>query len=301
MAGLRDHGSSREASRWIAFALRSATFAMIAFVLAGPVARQLAPPEPGRGIDLVLVIDASASMAALDTSERGNDRTRLELARSAVLRFARERVAIGDRVGLVVFGETAFTLCPLTSDGALLAAAVERVRVGMAGDTTALGDALALAVKRARGAGGAAPGLVVLLTDGRSNAGSLPLAAAASLAREHGVRVHAVAIGSETDGVAVQDVTQAATGRLALRIEHHAPDPAALEAVTTHTGGTLFPVTHASELRAVYRSIDAIERPARVLPPRVLERPTPEPWLAGAGLFLLGEITWLRVARRRLP
>ena len=99
----------------------------LAVVLAGPVGVHRAPPEPGHGLDLVLVIDASGSMRALDADVAGERRSRLALAREVVARFARQRAAEGDRVALVVFGETAFTLCPLTSDGS---AALRGARAG---------------------------------------------------------------------------------------------------------------------------------------------------------------------------
>src|SRR5262249_29003134 len=150
------------------------------------------------GIDLLLVLDTSDSMRALDAEIGDRARTRFELAREVVARFALHRVASGDRVGLIVFGETAFTYCPLTSDGRLLRAALERVEPDMAGAATALGDALALAVKRLHGAGPAESGqLVVLLTDGRSNADHVPPEVAAGLAAQLGIRVHTVGIGGE--------------------------------------------------------------------------------------------------------
>src|SRR5690606_10198510 len=113
-------GARPDRTRWLAGAARLAALAALAVAIAGPVREHRAPPPPGEGLDLVLVLDASDSMRALDAELAGEWRTRFELAREVVARFARERAAEGDRVGLVVFGETAFTLCPLTSDGALL-------------------------------------------------------------------------------------------------------------------------------------------------------------------------------------
>ena len=196
----RRRAAARSRLRGAALALRCGALLALAALLAGPVGVHRAPPEPGLGLDLTLVLDASGSMRALDAQlRRRAGRTRLDLAREVVARFATQRAAEGDRVALVVFGDTAFTLCPLSSDGALLARALERVEPGMAGEATALGQALALAVKRARGAGdpGRAPGrVVVLLTDGRHNAGALSVEVATQLAAAAGVRVHTVGIGS---------------------------------------------------------------------------------------------------------
>lgn len=280
---------------------RAAALLALAFVLAGPVGVHRAPPEPGYGLDMTLVVDASGSMRALDARIDGEWRTRLDLAREVVSRFAERRAAEGDRVALVVFGDRAFTHCPLTSDGALLGAALARVQAGMAGEATALGEALALAVKRARGAdrGGTAPGaqaghLVVLLTDGRHNAGSISPEQGAALAAASGVRVHTVGIGSS--GEEVPMATAAGTP-----LERHDVDVETLEAVAAASGGRYFAARGSADLAQVYAEIDALERVARTLPPRVRHADRPEPLLALAGGFLLAEVALLRVARRRLP
>jgi Ca-activated chloride channel family protein len=288
--------------RGLSLALRGVALAALAAVLAGPVGVHHAPPEPGLGLDLVLVVDASGSMRALDAELEGEWHTRLELARQVVARFARQRAAEGDRVALVVLGETAFTQCPLTSDGALLAAALERVEAGMAGEATALGDALALAVKRARGA---APSgdldlgrVAVLLSDGRHNAGTLSVEAATALAAAEGLRVHTVAIGSA--GQEVPMATAAGGGR-GLRFERHDVDAATLERIATATGGRFFPARSSSDLDAVYAEIDALERVDRPRPAHLRQTDRPEPLLALAGGLVLGEIALARVVRRRLP
>src|SRR5690606_2988823 len=194
-------GARRDRTRWLAGAARLAALGALAVAIAGPVREHRAPPPPGEGLDLVLVLDASDSMRALDAEVGGQWRTRFELAREVEARFARQRAAEGGGVGRGVFGEAACTLGPLTGDGALLEAALARAGPGMAGGATALGDALALAVKRVapRAEGGRARGpragrLVVLLTDGRSNTGAVPPDVAAALAAARGVRVHTVGI-----------------------------------------------------------------------------------------------------------
>jgi Ca-activated chloride channel family protein len=218
------------------------------------------------------------------------------VAREAVARFAERRVFAGDRVGLVVFGASAFTQCPLTRDGALLADALRRVEVGVAGDATALGDALALAVRRASGAAGGAADAraVVLLTDGRSNAGDVPIGIATALAVGESVRVHTVAIGGDGGEVAVETPA-------GLRFERHDPDPATLRRIAERTGGRFFAVRHPADLLAVYAAIDALERAERPLPLRRREAPRPEPLLATAGVAILVELLGLRVWRRTLP
>ncbi len=315
-------GEARTAGAWrldplrlLAVVLRAGVLAALAGVLAGPVAVHRSPAAAGAGLDVVLVLDTSGSMRALDAEVGGAWRTRLDLAREVVRRFALRRVADGDRVGLVVFGDTAFTLCPLTGDGRLVEAALQRVSAGMAGEATALGDALALAVKRAlAGApapvrspqpareGEAAPRptegrLVVLLTDGRSNAGSIPTDVAAGLARAAGVRVDAVGIGSE-GAVAMGGEGGADTG---LRFERHDLDLETLQRIADASGGRLFPARSSRDLERVYAEIDASERVARRAPPRERRAPRPERLLELAGGLLLLEVASTRLLLRRVP
>ncbi len=201
-------------------------------------------------------------------------------------------------VGLVVFGETAFTQSPLSSDGRLLEAALGRTRPGMAGGATALGDALALAVKRVTaleptsGADGPGTGrLVVLLTDGRHNAGAIPPDVAAGLAAQRGVRVHTVGIGGEGE---VAMARPGAEGRRGLRLEFHDLDAGTLEAIAVATGGRYFEARRSSDLEAVYASIDALERVPRPAPPRRRQAPHPEPFLAGAAVAVALELLCVR-------
>lgn len=285
----------------LALVSRAAALALLSVALAGPVREHHAPPEPGNGLDLVLALDTSDSMQALDTEVDGVWRTRLHLAREVVARFAQRRVAEGDRVGLVVFGEEAFTQAPLSSDAALLGAALARVTPGMAGGATAVGDALALAVKRVGATDTADPPaapvagrLVVLLTDGRSNAGAVPPDVAASLARARGVRVHTVGIGTQGE-VAMQ------RGGGALRFERHDLDSDTLSGIAEATGGRFFPARSSGDLEAVYASIDALERVPRRPPPRVRTSAHPEPFLAGAALLVALEMLGARGIARRLP
>jgi Ca-activated chloride channel family protein len=276
--------------------------------VAGPLLPGSLTADTRRGLDLLLVLDASGSMRALDAEVEGERRRRFDLAREAVSRFAVHRAAAGDRVGLVVFGDSAFTLCPLTRDGALLAASLERLDAGIAGEATALGDALALAVKRVRGgspeAGEAAPvsmepqagRVVVLLTDGRANAGSVPVDVAGALARTTGTRVHTVGIGGSGD------VPMAGrSGGRSLQLERHDLDEETLRSLARASGGRYFAAQSSASLAGVYDEIDGLERVERAAPPRSSAHPVPEPFVAIAGLLLVLEIGWARIFFRRLP
>lgn len=277
-----------------------ACLALVA-VLARPMGSEQEVSLQHEGLDLVLALDASGSMRALDAVAGGTPRTRLELAKEVVARFAGHRVADGDRVGLVIFGDRAFTQSPLSSDGALLEDALSRVEPGMAGEATALGDALALAVKRvgASATGMTAPQagrLVVLLTDGRSNAGEVPPPIAIGLAREAGVRVHTVGIGTGGRVAVAND-----RGGRQLELQRHDLDPETLEQIARETGGRSFAARETGDLARVYDEIDALERVARDAPPRLLGAPIPEPFLAAAGGLVALQILLSRILARRLP
>jgi len=298
--------SHRDLVRGLGWLLRAGACLALVLSLAEPLAPHHTLRLRHDGLDLVLVVDASGSMRALDAQTQGTWKTRLALAREVVRRFARHRVAAGDRVALVVFGDHAFTQCPLTRDGTLLEAALERVKAGVAGESTALGDALALAVKRVSGAAGNgrgagdAPGAgraIVLLTDGRSNAGAVPVEVATALARRRGIRVHTVGIGSQ-GAVAMADAHSAGRRR---ELERHDLDVATLQQIASATGGRAFLARRSMDLAAVYQEIDHLERVARRAPPAVLRAPQPEPALAMAGLLLLLEISLTRLVARRLP
>jgi len=322
---------SRGLADGFALLARGLALACLALALCAPVALRALPPEPGAGLDLVLVLDASGSMGALDTlvaaealvgaepviqskpfsaagasfsaepplptdpAVAAERRTRrIDLALRVVGRFAAQRIREGDRIGLVVFGEHAFTQCPLTHDGRLLEAALARIDVGTAGDATALGDALALAVRRVERAEGEAGRAVVLLTDGRSNAGRIPVSVALELARAADVRVHSVAIGSDAVEVPLEPGFEAHTGR-------HRPERGALARIARETGGSFFIATAERDLARVYAAIDALERPPRPRPARRLERPRSRGLLAAAGALLAVEVGFVRVLRRRTP
>jgi Ca-activated chloride channel family protein len=218
-------------------------------------------------------------------------------------------VAQGDRVALVAFGDHAFTLCPLTRDGRLLEAALGRVEAGMAGEATALGDALALGVERlvatrdTRRADATEPGapqragqVVVLLTDGRSNAGTVPPDVASQLAAQLGVRVHTVGIGGEGE---VAMATK--RGGRALETERHDLDRLTLTAIASRSGGQFFAARSSADLAVVYEAIDRLERVRREAPEPSGGMPEPTPVLALAGVLLSLEILIARVLARRLP
>ncbi|HZH42804.1 MAG TPA: VWA domain-containing protein [Lysobacter sp.] len=229
------------------------------------------PPQVGR--DLMLALDLSGSMSEPDMELGGRTVDRLTAAKAVLTDFLDRRS--GDRVGLIVFGRRAYVLAPLTVDRASVREHLLDAPAGLAGQETAIGDALALAVKRLR----QQPRehrLVILLTDGVNTAGSLTPEKAAQLARDEQVRVHAVAFGGEGTltvfGIRVPNPGGGAD-----------IDEATLREIAVRTGGRFFRARDAGELAEIYREIDRLEPIARAgeaVRPR-LER---YPWPLAAAL-----------------
>lgn len=174
--------------------LRGLGLVLAILALAGPGLAPSAPVHLGRGVDIMLAVDLSESMAAMDMRLGDRTVTRLEAVAEAAARFAAARP--GDRIGLVVFGSRAYTVIPPTLDRAVLTQALSRLEVGAAGRKTAMGDALGLAVKRLAEGPGLAR-VAVVFGDGRSNAGEVDPETAARAAAGRGVRVFSVGVGGD--------------------------------------------------------------------------------------------------------
>jgi Ca-activated chloride channel family protein len=203
------------------------------------------------GYDLMLAVDASLSMEALDFSVDGRQVSRMQVVKGVMDRFIAGR--LDDRVGLVIFGSQAFVLSPLTQDREavrhLLADLVPRI----AGDGTAMGDALGLGVKKLRER---PPGsrVLVLIADGENTAGTIPPLEAARLAAAEGVRIYAIGVGSDREEVPIME-----DGRLITRTDLGF-DEAVMRRIAEITGGEYFRATDTSALETIYQRIDELEK-----------------------------------------
>jgi len=235
---------------------------------------------PASGRELMLAVDLSGSMGEQDMRLGGNLVDRLTAAKAVIADFLQRRE--GDRVGLIVFGQRAYALTPLTRDRDSVRLQLLDSVVGLAGRETAIGDAIGLAVKRLRAARGDRdqPGtqVLVLLTDGVNTAGQLDPMKAAALAREQGVRIHTIAFGGEDTrtlfGIRLPDAEAEI-------------DEDALRRIAEATGGRAVRARDANELAGIYAEIDRIEpvaQPGERLRPMVERYPWP---LAAALLVAL--------------
>jgi len=202
----------------------------------------------GEGIDIMIALDISGSMRALDFEPKD----RLEAAKDVIREFIAGRPH--DRIGLVVFASRAFTQCPLTLDHQVLTGFLDEIQVGLIDDGTAIGLGLATAVGRLRHSS-AESRTVILLTDGMNNVPTLEPETAAELAKTLGVRVYTVAIGRE--GVAPIPV-DTPSGRRIRQFETHI-DEDLLKRIAQHTGGVMDRATDPEAPARIFATIDKLE------------------------------------------
>lgn len=250
-AGLLAQGRRR--GRWTArvlLALRVTALVALTVALARPRTGARTETVRGDGISIVIALDVSSSMLAEDFLPDN----RLQVAKITAQEFVERRDA--DQVGLVAFAGEALTQVPLTLDYPVVLAAVDQLQPGQLEDGTAIGTALMTATNRLRDAAGRSR-VVILLTDGENNRGSIDPRTAAQAAAALGIRVHTVGIGSE--GVAPVPVGRSVFG---LRYENRPVriDEALLEDIARVTGGRYQRARDAEALRRTYETIDALER-----------------------------------------
>ncbi|WP_428565798.1 MAG: VWA domain-containing protein [Solidesulfovibrio sp. DCME] len=271
-------------------ACRLLGLALVACALAGPRLAGESLAYRGRGVDIMLAIDISESMAALDMALGDRTVSRLEAVVDQAARFARSRP--GDRIGLVAFASRAYVVLPPSADREALVRALSRLAVGAAGRRTATGDAVALAVKRLDGAVGLAKAVVVL-SDGRANAGELRPETAALAAADRGVAVHTVGVGG--DGPAPFLVNHPLLGQEIVR-EDASVDTSALTELARATGGTFW---RASDPDGLSRAIDAVgaRTPSDMVPVARAEETALAPLALAVAVCLL--VAWAELAATR--
>ena len=233
--------------------LRLLTTTLLIVALARPQTGTEFTEVETSGRDIMITLDISGSMQALDFMINRQRVSRLAALKSVVKDFVLERKE--DRMGLVIFGTDVFTQCPLTSDHKVVADFVDRLDFGMVGDGTALGDAIALSVKRIRDIPGNSK-VVVLVTDGVKTAGNIEPKEAAEIAKKEKIKIYTVGIGSS--GPAPFPVTNA-FGQTVYVQENIPLDVDTLKLIADTTGGRFFRATRTDSLRDVYQEINHLE------------------------------------------
>ncbi|MBN1159332.1 MAG: VWA domain-containing protein [Bacteroidales bacterium] len=235
--------------RHIPFALRMLTGIALILVLARPQSTNRWSDESVEGIDIMLALDISGSMLAADFSPN-----RIEASKDVAIEFVSGRP--NDRIGLVLFGGESFTQCPLTTDHAVLINLIQKVNVGIVEDqSTAIGLGLANAIKRLKESTGRSR-VVILVTDGMNNAGSIDPYTAADIARTFGVRLYTIGVG--TRGMAPVPF-QDRYGNIYYQQAEVEIDEEMLGEIARLTDGEYFRATNNQKLREIYDQINNLE------------------------------------------
>jgi Ca-activated chloride channel homolog len=233
--------------------LRCLAVFFIILSLARPQQGQTTREVSTKGVDIVLAVDASGSMRALDFKKDDQRITRLEALKGVASEFIKKRQQ--DRIGLVAFGQEAFTQCPLTLDQNILLSFLDELTIGIAGDSTAIGSALGIAVKRLKDLESKSK-VIILLTDGRSNAGALAPIQGAQIAKALDIKVYTIGIGSK--GKAPFLVNTLFGQRYVY--QNVDLDEKTLKEIAQITGAAYFRATDLESLKNIYDQIDYLEK-----------------------------------------
>lgn len=206
------------------------------------------------GINIILALDLSESMAALDFSSKGSIITRLDAVKGVVKDFIMKRE--GDRIGMVVFGSQAFTQLPLTRDYNTIAFVLEKLKIGAAGPSTAIGDAVGISLKRLEDIKSKS-NIIILLTDGSSNSGELSPEIAASIAAERGVKIYTIGVGKEGNAPFLVNDPLLGQRYIYQKVDI---DHETLKKMADTTKGTFFAAEDLTSLEKIYQMIDNLEK-----------------------------------------
>ena len=244
LAGDRGRGGGR-----LRLALALLAWVLLVTAAARPLWIGRFQDQPATGRDLMLLVDISGSMRTMDFELGGEPVSRLQMVKRIGRRFIDRRT--GDRLGLVLFGARPYLRVPLTYDRETVRELLDEAEIALAGEQTAIGDAIALALKHMR----AIPSdsrVLVLLTDGANNQGRVGPEQAAELAVELGVRIYSIGIGREQTAGPNPYGTWSSRG--AERFEREL-----LEQLAETTGGLYFHVLDSAGLEQAYRRLDRLE------------------------------------------
>ena len=206
-----------------------------------------------QGVDIVLAIDTSGSMQALDFKKNETQVTRLSVVKDVVAEFVKNRET--DRIGMVVFGANAFTQCPLTLDQNILLSFLDKLKIGMAGDATAIGSAIGISARRLKDLKSKSK-VIILLTDGRNNSGAISPLQAAEIAKSLGIKVYTIGVGKRGKAPFLVD---SIFGKR-LIYQNVDIDEEVLNKISKMTDAKYFRATDLKSLKDIYKQIDLLEK-----------------------------------------
>jgi len=280
---------------WLPFALEALAFVALTVALARPQRVVRMSTSDRFGIDIVIALDASGSMAAEDFRPRN----RFAVAKELIADFISRRQ--DDRIGIVTFGVRAATRVPITYDRDVAKAILEKAEVGENGDGTAIGHAIATSVNRLR-TSKTRSRVIILVTDGVNNAGSIDPQVAAQLAAQYGIRVYTIGVGSRGPVPMPVRREDPFTGRVFTTYEMVRADidEETLSSIAKTTGGAYFRATDARAMGDILGRINQLEK-TRISAPKTENIEELYAWPLAAGLALLalsllgGETLWQKV------
>lgn len=240
--------SFRQRFHYLPFVLKLLAFSLAIVALARPQSSLSGRDIKTEGIDIMMALDISSSMLAEDLKPN-----RIEAAKKVAEEFIDSRP--NDRIGLVVFGGESFTQCPLTTDHSVLKNLFAGIQSGILADGTAIGEGLGTAVNRIRNSK-AKSKVVILLTDGVINIGSIAPETAGEIAKTFGIRVYTIGVG--TRGMAPYPV-KSPFGIQYQNVEVQIDEPV-LKKIAGETDGKYFRATNTGKLKEIYSEIDKLEK-----------------------------------------
>ncbi|MBE6175468.1 MAG: VWA domain-containing protein [Rikenellaceae bacterium] len=276
--------------RHIPVVLRLMAIAAAIVALARPVEVHNQSETTTEGIDIVIAMDISSSMLARDFIP-----DRLTAAKQLATEFTSERT--GDRISVVAFAGEAFTQCPLTSDQAAVGTMLSRLRSGVVDDGTAIGNGLATAINRLRESG-AKSKVVVLMTDGINNRGQISPIMAAEIARDLGIKVYTIGVGSRDKApMPAQDMF----GNITYVMADVEIDEELLRDIASKTSGQYFRANDNEALRSIYQQINELEKSKVQVTNYTSYEEHFAYWLLLSLLLLAAEFIIARIVLNRLP
>lgn len=268
--------------RHLLFLLQMGVIACVIIILARPQTRDSWNTSSVEGTDIVIALDISTSMLARDFKP-----DRFEAAKEVASKFVAGRD--GDNIGLVIFAAESFTSLPMTTDRSMVANYINDIKMGMLQDGTAIGDGLATSINRIKD-GKAKSKSIILLTDGSNNTGNVAPITAAEIAKQHGIKVYTIGIG--TNGTAPYP-QENMFGRIEYVNLPVVIDEATLRTIAETTGGKYFRATGNNVLSDIFAEIDRLEKTKMDLRNFTSTEDDYMPW-AIAALAMFGAIVILR-------
>lgn len=281
--------SFKTSMRHLPFILRLLSLSCIILALARPQTKNDEQRAEGEGIDIIMCIDVSGSMTARDFQPN-----RLEAAKAVAADFISKRLT--DRIGIVIFSGESFTLCPVTTDRAVLMSAIKSIRNGLLEDGTAIGAGLSTSVDRLRNSTGKSK-VVLLLTDGVNNGGLIDPKTAKEIAKAFGIKVYTIGVGS--DGYAPQPINTP----MGVVMENQKVniDEKLMEEIATETGGRYFRAKDNQGLNKIYAMIDKLEKSKVEIINTIRYQEKFYPFVLAALFFILLECVLRYTVFRKFP